>query len=292
MAVAVGEATHAATENVFAFDACHAVTLKGKRQPLQVWIATAPLARTGSELRSFTTSFVGREAELGALEELLHRTAEANHAELALIVGEPGIGKSRLLAEFARRLDDESTVVTWRQGRCLPFGSNVTFWALSEIVRGYAGILESDGVARTEARLEAVLPEGPDRDELRARLRPLLGLEAEEASREENFAAWRAFLEMQAARGPTVLVVEDLHWADDPMLAFLDDLAQNLGDVPLLLLATGRQEVLELVGPGAASSPPPSGVAARSALRRRDGAAHPHPPRREVAARQPPGGAA
>ena len=172
-------------------------------------------------------------------------------AELALIVGEPGIGKSRLLAELARRLDDSPTVVTWRQGRCLPFGANVTFWALSEIVRSCAGILESDGVARTEARLEAILPEGPERDLLRARLRPLLGLEAEEASREENFAAWRAFLEAQAAQGPTVLVVEDLHWADDPMLAFLDDLAQNVGDVPLLLLATARQEVLELVGPGA-----------------------------------------
>ena len=95
------------------------------------------------------------------------------------------------------------------------------------------------------------MPEGHDRDRLRDRLRPLLGLEAEEASREENFAAWRAFLEAQAAQGPTVLVVEDLHWADDAMLAFLDDLAENLGDVPLLLLATGRQEVLELVGPGA-----------------------------------------
>ena len=86
---------------------------------------------------------------------------------------------------------------------------------------------------------------------MRARLRPLLGLEAEEASREENFAAWRVFLESQAAHGPAVLVVEDLHWADEAMLAFLDDLAQNLGEVPLLLLATGRQEVLDLAGPGA-----------------------------------------
>ena len=250
MAVAVGEATHAATQQVFAFDACHPVALKGKSQALKVWIATAPLVRTGSEMRIFTTSFVGREAELGALEELLHCAAEANRAELALIVGEPGIGKSRLLAEFARRLD-KATVVTWHQGRCLPFGSNVTFWALSEIVRSYAGILESDGVARVEARLQAVLPEVPERDLLCARLRPLLGLEAEEASREENFAAWRAFLEHQAAQGPTVLVLEDLHWADEPLLAFLDDLTRNLGDVPLLLLATGRQEVLELVGPGA-----------------------------------------
>ena len=153
MAVAVGETTHAATEKVFSFDACHPVALKGKNRPMQAWIAIAPLARTGSELRSFSSSFVGREEELALLQELLDAAA-GRSPRYALIVGEPGIGKSRLLAEFARRLDDQPTVVTWRQGRCLPFGSGVTFWALSEIVRSSAGILESDGVARSEARLE------------------------------------------------------------------------------------------------------------------------------------------
>ena len=251
MSVAVGEATHAATEKVFSFDACHAVTLKGKSQPLRAWIATAPLARTGSELRTFSSAFVGREEELTSLGELLEEVTEGRTPRFALIVGEPGIGKSRLLAEFARRLDDRPELVTWRQGRCLPFGSNVTFWALSEIVRGAAGILESDGVARSEARLETLLPEGEDRDRLRARLRPLLGLEAEEASREENFSAWREFLESLAASGPAVLVVEDLHWADEAMLTFMDYLAQSSAGVPLLVLATARPEALELTGPGA-----------------------------------------
>ena len=160
MAVAVGASTHAATEKVFAYDACHPVTLKGKSQPLQAWIATAPLACTGSELRTFSSSFVGREEELAALQELLDAATSGRSPRFAMICGEPGIGKSRLLAEFARRLDDQPTFVTWRQGRCLPFGSNVTFWALSEIIRSSAGILESDGVARAEARLETVLPAG------------------------------------------------------------------------------------------------------------------------------------
>ena len=142
-------------------------------------------------------------------------------------------------------------LVTWRQGRCLPFGSNVTFWALSEIVRSSAGILESDGVARAEARLETVLPKGPERAQTRARLRPLLGLESEEASRDDNFEVWRAFLEALAADGPAIVVVEDLHWADDAMLAFLDYLALSNAQVPLLVLATARPEVLELGGPGA-----------------------------------------
>ena len=250
MAVAVGEATHAATEKVFSFDACHPVALKGKSKPLAAWIATTPLARTGAELRSFASAFVGREEELAAVQQLLGQAVADHHPKFALIVGEPGIGKSRLLAELARRLDNRPTVTSWRQGRCLPFGSNVTFWALSEIVRAAAGVLESDGVARAEARLETVLPQGEDHDRLRARLRPLLGLEAEEASREENFAVWCEFLEGLAGAGPTVLVVEDLHWADEAMLAFMDYLAESSAEVPLLVMATARPEVLEFSGPG------------------------------------------
>jgi class 3 adenylate cyclase/S1-C subfamily serine protease len=251
MAVAVGEATHAATEKIFSFDACHPVALKGKSRPLAAWIANASLARTGSELRSFSSSFVGREEELAELEELLDAASESRSPRFVLLCGDPGIGKSRLLAEFARRLDDRPAMVTWRQGRCLPFGSGVTFWALSEIVKAQAGILESDGVARSEARLETVLPEGEACDRLRDRLRPLIGLEAEDASREDNFSAWREFLEGLARDGPTVLVVEDLHWADDPMLAFMDFLVRGSAAVPLLILATARPEVLELDGPGA-----------------------------------------
>ena len=123
MAVAVGEATHAATEKAFAFDACHPVAVKGKKEPLRAWIATAPLARTGAELRSFSSAFVGREDELAELQALLDETAAEGRLRCALLVGEPGIGKSRLLAELARRLSDHPKLVTWRQGRCLPFGA-------------------------------------------------------------------------------------------------------------------------------------------------------------------------
>jgi class 3 adenylate cyclase/S1-C subfamily serine protease len=251
MAVAVGELTHVATERIFSFEPCHPVTLKGKAKPLSAWIATAPLARTGSELRDFASPFVGREDELATLQALLDDATEARAPRLALIVGEPGIGKSRLLAEFARRLDDLPQVVTWREGRCLPFGPGITFWALSEIVRESAGIRESDGAARAEARLESILPETRDRDRLRARLRPLVGLAAEEAGREENFAAWREFLESLAASGPAIIVVQDLHWADEALLAFMDFMAQSTARVPLLVLASARPETAERVGPGA-----------------------------------------
>ena len=196
----------------------------------------------------------------------------------------PASARAACSPSSPRRLDDQPALVTWRQGRCLPFGSNVTFWALSEIVRSSAGILESDGVARAEARLETVLPKGPERAQRRARLRPLLGLESEEASRDDNFEVWRAFLEGLAADGPAIVVVEDLHWADGAMLAFMDYIALSSAQVPLLVLATARPEVLELGGRrgGLRSGrhPPPP----RPALRRGDRRARSRRARCQVAA--------
>ena len=117
---------------------------------------------------------------------------------------------------------------TWRQGRCLPYGDGVTFWALGEIVKAQAGILESDDPAVAAAKIDDAVPLGPDRDWLRQRLRPLVGVDAGSgAEREELFAAWRTFLEEVAEAHPTVLVFEDIHWADDAMLAFLEHLADR-----------------------------------------------------------------
>jgi len=115
-------------------------------------------------------------------------------------------------------------------------------------------VLESDDRETLEAKLEAVLPDGEDRAWFRQRLRGLLGLEAPQASREENFTAWLRFLEELAAARPTVLVFEDLHWADDALLAFLEHLASNIADVPLLVIATARPELLGSNAPFAAAA--------------------------------------
>ena len=120
--------------------------------------------------------------------------------------------------------------MTWRHGRCLPYGEGITFWALGEIVKAEAGILESDGRGAAKAKLgETVADLFPDADErawLDARLAPLVGAEGDGGggSREESFTAWRRFLEAMAARRPCVLVVEDLHWADAALLEFLEHL--------------------------------------------------------------------
>ena len=172
------------------------------------------------------------------------------------VVGEPGIGKSRIVAELLAHAQASTPALTWRQGRCLPYGDGITFWALGEIVKAQAGILETDDPAIAGAKIDDVVPAGPDRDWLRQRLRPLVGVDASSsADREELFAAWRTFLEEIAEVAPTVLVFEDIHWADDAMLAFLEHLAAQAHGVPLLLVATARPELFERYATFAAGLP-------------------------------------
>ncbi len=244
--VVVGEVTHALTEKAFVCEALEALALKGKSEPVSAWLFKKPRSRTGLRTAPQTTTpFFGREAELAALQAALADATETGSARFCLLVGEPGIGKSRLVLELSRYLEAVPDLVTWRQGRCLPYGEGVTFWALGEIVKAHAGIVDSDGVVTVEEKLDAILPEGEDRPWLRQRLRPLLGLEASQASREESFAAWTRFVEIVASGGPTVLVVEDLHWAGEAMPAFIEHLlAQDL-KVPLLVVATTRPELLQ-----------------------------------------------
>jgi class 3 adenylate cyclase/tetratricopeptide (TPR) repeat protein len=246
-AVAVGEATQRATSRVFEYAELGPIAARGKAAPVPVWRAVAARARVGVDvMRGSDSPFVGRQVERTLLQGLYERAVRDRAVQLVTLVGEPGIGKSRLVAELYRHLDARPEIVRWRQGRCLPYGDDITFWALGEIVKAHAGVLESDAPAAAAAKLDAVLPEGEDRHWLQARLLALLGVDSgAQASREESFAAWRRFLEGIAEREPAVLVFEDLHWADDALLAFLRHFAEWADDVPILLVCTARPELYE-----------------------------------------------
>ena len=247
--VAVGSLTHEHTEGAIGYEQLPPVIAKGKSDPVEAWLAVATLARTGLRTDGMaSTPFLGREDELATLNEALQMATQEDRARFVLLVGEPGIGKSRLVLEFARSVDELPDMITWRQGRCLPYGEGVTFSALGEIVKAHAGILDSDDIGILESKLDAVLPDGEDRVWLRRRLRTLFGLEEDQATLGENFAAWRRFLESIAERGPMVLVLEDLHWAGDPMLEFVEHLLAGELRVPLVVVATTRPELLQRHG--------------------------------------------
>ena len=247
MGVAVGVATYEATTPVFEYEELEPATLKGKSEPVRVFHAKNPLARFGTDLtRTHDTPFIGREIDLALLKGVFDKTVAATSPQLITVVGEPGLGKSRIVAELGAYIDTKPELITWRQGRCLPYGEGITFWALGEIVKAHAGILESDTPDVAATKLEAVLPEGEERPWFRQRLLPLLGIEASSpAEREELFTAWRRFLEHVAERNPTVVVFEDLHWADDAMLVFLEHLADRAEAVPLMIIGTARPELFE-----------------------------------------------
>ena len=177
---------------------------------------------------------------------VFERALQQRSVQLATIVGEPGVGKSRLVAELFAYMDAKTEIVRWRQGTCLPYGEGITFWALGEIVKREAAILESDSAEVAAGKLDAAIaPDEPERQWLLQRLGPLVGIEASPAERQESFTAWRRYLEGLAAARSTVLVFEDLHWADEALLAFLEHLLEWAEGVPLLVICTARPELYE-----------------------------------------------
>jgi class 3 adenylate cyclase len=250
--VLAGETTYRATRDAVEFREADAIDAKGKAEPVRAWEAVDPIARSGIDVADGArTPLVGRERELEVLRSILARVREEGAAQLVTLVGVPGIGKSRLVTELFGIVDSAPELIRWRQGRCLPYGESVTFWALGEIVKAEAGILESDSPADAEPKLRAavanVASDESEADWLEAELRAIVGLAADGSRGEPRASttAWRRFLEAVADHGPTVLVFEDLHWADDGLLDFVDDLVDWLRDVPVLVVGTARPELLE-----------------------------------------------
>jgi class 3 adenylate cyclase len=246
--IAVSEQTYRTTSHVFVYEPLAPVSVKGKANPLLLWQAHAVRDRFGRDsTRGYKTPFIGRELEKPLLIGTFERAAQQRSVQLITIIGEPGVGKSRLAAELFAYIDAKPELITWRQGRCLPYGEGITFWALGEILKAEAGILESDSAEVAAAKLEtAVSPDEPERQWLLQRLAPLVGVEAASpAERKELFTAWRRFLESLAAARPSVLVFDDLHWADEALLAFLEYLSEWSQGVPLLILCTARPELYE-----------------------------------------------
>ena len=251
--VAVGESTFALTRQVFDYEPLEAVSAKGKSEPLALWRAVAPRGRPGSDLsRSPTTPMVGREREITLLAKTLERVEVERTLQLVTLAGVPGIGKSRLVQELVRSHFTDGANRAWLQGRCLPYGDGVSFWAVAEIVKAQAGIFERDDPGLVADKLSRAVSDVVSDDEVArvtGALLPLVGLEPDEESasdrRDESFASWVRFLECVACRKTLMVVIEDLHWADDGLLDFVDYLADWAGSVQLMLVCTARPELLE-----------------------------------------------
>ncbi len=249
--ILVGEQTYEATSRAIEYGDAQHVEAKGKADPVRAWLVHGARSRFGVDVsQESRTPLVGRDGDLRLLVDALDRVRRERSPQLVTLVGVPGIGKSRLVYELFSHVDRETDLTTWRQGRCLPYGEGISFWALGEVVKAQAGILETDTAVEAAEKLgEAVAAAGTDdADWVESHLRPLVGLvperQLEGDRRSETFAAWRQFLEALAAERPLVLVLEDLQWGDDALLDFVDHLVDWAHDVPLLVVATARPELL------------------------------------------------
>ena len=252
--VVVDEATYRTTRHLVDYEVLAPVSVKEQIEPIHVWQARAARSRYGADPTEATPSpFIGRTHELALLKALYARAAREGPVQLVTVAGEPGVGKSRLVREFRAFVEWQPELARWRQGRCLPYGEGITFWALGEIVKSQAGILESDGPHEASDKLAAaigVIIEDPvERDWLKARLALLVGASApgvgSVAERSESFAAWRRFLEAVAADRPLVLVFEDVHWAGAALLEFVEYLVDWATGLPFLVVCTTRPELFE-----------------------------------------------
>ena len=222
--------------------------VKGKAAPVPVWEVADARARIGADMGEPPTPLVGRERERALLFSTFERARNESSTQLVTIAGVPGIGKSRLVGELFNELERQAELTNWRRGRSLPYGEGGALWAFGDMVKAQAGILESDPVPDAERKLhEAVAAVVADDAVVwvEQRLRPLVGLSGETGARDESFGAWRRFVEALAEQRPTVLVFEDVHWANDELLDFIDDLVGWVTDVPLLVVTTTRPELFD-----------------------------------------------
>lgn len=250
--VLVGEATKALTEEAIQYEAAGEHEFKGKSLPVGAWRALHVAGAVGGRGRSsgLEAPFVGRTNELRLLKDQVHATSSDGNARLVSIVGEAGIGKTRLAWEFQKYLDGLTEVFRWHQGRSPAYGSGVTLWALGEMVRSRSGITEGEDSRKARTKLRTAVAEhisdSEERDWIEPRLAALLGLDANPSGdRSELFSAIRTFFQRLAEEATTILVFEDLHWADDSQLDFIEELVEMSRALPILVVTLARPELLE-----------------------------------------------
>ncbi|MGH7721704.1 MAG: ATP-binding protein [Candidatus Dormibacteria bacterium] len=248
--VLVGDSTRQATESAIVYSDAGSHQLKGIATPLRLWRADRVVAGRSGALRptGLEPPFVGRDREIRLLKEYLHASAEESRARLLSIVGVGGVGKSRLAWELFKYVDGLSEEVYWHRGRCLAYGEGVAYWALSEMIRMRAGILENESPVDARDKLHRTVTDLVRGDEERAwvepRLAHLVGLEEGAASEPRDlYAAWRFFFEQMAADGLSVLVFEDMQWADSGLLDFVEYLLEWSRSSPIFIITLARPEI-------------------------------------------------
>jgi class 3 adenylate cyclase/tetratricopeptide (TPR) repeat protein len=217
--------------------------LRGWQKPVTAYRVVCA-SEPGAPVGGISSPLVGRESELELLENTFARTVRDRRASLFTLYGDPGVGKSRLAREFVAGLEGATVLM----GRCLPYGEGVTYWPLAEMVKASAGIADDDPLDEAQRKLRACCEDEAVADLLGLAVGVLEAVEGERSQQEIAWAA-RAWTEQLAQAQPLVLVFEDVHWGEEPLLELVEHLAATVREAPLLLLCLARSELLD-VRPG------------------------------------------
>jgi class 3 adenylate cyclase len=245
-AVLVGEETYIGTRGSIEYRPAQPIVAKGKEAPVQAWLALRATAAIG-ERPAAQVPMIGRERELGVLTGVWERVVDEGRSHFVTVFGPAGIGKSRIALELAQLVAGQGGRVI--RGRSTPYGASSPYGAFAQQVKQTARIFDSDDAADAREKLADAVASlaGPAAAEEHApNLAVLLGLddEREAADREQLFFSARVLVESLALHGPTLLVFEDIHWADASLLDLLETFGARVRDVPVLFLALARPELL------------------------------------------------
>jgi class 3 adenylate cyclase len=245
--IVVGDETYRATRDAIDYEAIEAVTAKGKTAPIAAWRAVATASPAGQRDLS-STPFVGRNREVGLLDATWERVELERRPHLITVLGQPGVGKSRISAEFMERIASRGGRIV--RGRCLPYRERSAYGAFAMQVKELAGIFDSDDVAVATDKLRTLVERLVGKEEAEAvagHIAILLGFETKATApdRDSLFQSVRVFIEAGARDEATAFVFEDIHWGDSALLDLIELLAARLHDLPVLLLTTARPELLD-----------------------------------------------
>jgi class 3 adenylate cyclase/tetratricopeptide (TPR) repeat protein len=244
--VVVGRETYLATRQAIRYQAHEPVTAKGKEEKVEAWLALEPLAER-ADRSGGSAPLAGREAELETLRGMWRRSIRDPRAQFATVIAPPGLGKTRLGREFAGELAAEGALVL--RGRSLPYGEGTGYGPFADQVRAAAGITADMALAEAALALDAHVVEifGDPEGEVSANLKLMLGLGSDGPGPDKNvlFFTARRWLAALARRRPTLLLYEDVHWADATLVELVGSVAARVGAVPVMILCLARPELMD-----------------------------------------------
>jgi predicted ATPase/class 3 adenylate cyclase len=239
--ILIGDSTERLVRDAVRTEPLGPLAVRGKAQPVHAHRLVEVIDTLPGVVRDLSAPMVGRERELEQLVLAFERTVERRSCDLVMLVGDAGIGKSRLASELTAKVGTDVRVL---RGRCLPYGDGITFWPVAEMVRDAAHVADDDSPEQVMAKIAALAEPHPDAQDVAERISGAIGVSDSSSDRDGIFWATRTLLDVLASRQPLLMLIDDLHWGEPTLIELVDDLVRR-SEGPTMVLAVARRELLD-----------------------------------------------